>query len=44
MVIQPLKTVQIHTLVTSVGHLTGSGQRRVDPDRLKAIKDMKISV
>ena len=25
-----------------MGHLIGSGQRRVDPDRIKAIKDMKI--
>jgi len=23
-------------------HLIGSGQRRVDPDRIKAIKDMTI--
>jgi len=28
--------------VRFVGHLIGSGQRRVDPDRLKAVKDMKI--
>jgi len=28
--------------VRFVGHLIGSGQRRVDPDRIKAIKDMKI--
>jgi len=28
--------------VRFVGHLIGSRQRRVDPDRIKAIKDMKI--
>jgi len=28
--------------VRFVAHLIGSGQRRVDPDRIKAIKDMKI--
>jgi len=28
--------------VRFVCHLIGNGQRRVDPDRIKAIKDMKI--
>jgi len=30
--------------VRFVGQLIGSGPRRVDPDRLKAVKDMKILV
>ena len=29
--------------VRFVGHLIDCGQRRVDPDRIKAVKDMEIS-